>query len=226
MTSNVRSRQQETIAAYDASAADYAAGTARLPDRILTVIERFAELLGGSGRILEIGSGGGRDARALEAHGLSVRRTDITPGFVEILRGQGVEADLLDPLTDDLRDPRSPDGRYDAVWAQACLMHVERADLPTVLSRLAAVIRPAGPIFLSVTEGDGPTLETGRAGSRYHRTDWREAELRAAAAGSGWTVDEVWASRGRTAPFLNVLGHRLEGLVVDEHQDALLGSGR
>jgi 2-polyprenyl-3-methyl-5-hydroxy-6-metoxy-1,4-benzoquinol methylase len=204
------SRKQETIAAYDASAVEYAAETAQLPDSIRTQIERFAGLLGGSGRVLEIGSGGGRDARALEAHGLSVRRTDITPGFVDVLREQGFEADLLDPLTDNLSDPEGPGGQYDAIWAQACLMHVDRDDLPTVLTRLAQVTRPAGLIFLSVTEGDGHRLEAGRTGLRYHQTDWREAELRAVANTSGWAVDEVWSSHGKTSHFLNVLGHRVD----------------
>ncbi|GAA4930855.1 class I SAM-dependent methyltransferase [Streptomonospora halophila] len=204
------SRKQETIAAYDAAAVEYATETARLPDAIRTTCARFARLLAGSGRVLEIGSGGGRDARALEEYGLSVRRTDITPGFVAILRGQGFEADLLDPLTDGLDDPRNPGARYDAVWAQACLMHVDRGDLPRVLGRLAGVTRPAGLIFLSVTEGDGHGREAGRTGSRYHRTDWREAELRGVVNHAGWVVDEVWSSQGKYSPFLNVLGHRAE----------------
>lgn len=157
------SQKQETIAAYDAAAVVYATETAQLPDPIRTTCARFARLLAGSGRILEIG-GGGRGARALEEHGLSVRRTDITPGFVEGLRGQGFEVDLLDPLTDDLDDPHNPGGRYDAIWAQACLMHVDRDDLPTVLTRLAEAIRPAGLIFLSVTEG-----RRAQAGNRPHR---------------------------------------------------------
>ncbi|MBB4930581.1 SAM-dependent methyltransferase [Lipingzhangella halophila] len=204
------SQKQETIAAYEAAAVDYATETAQLPDSIRTTCARFARLLAGSGRVLEIGSGGGRDARALEEYGLSVRRTDITPGFVEVLRGQGFEADLLDPLTDELDDPHNPEGRYDAIWAQACLMHVDRDDLPTVLTRLAEVTRPAGLIFLSVTEGDGDTRDAGRTGARYHRTDWREAQLCATANGSGWVVDEVWSSQGKFSPFLNVLGHRAD----------------
>ena len=64
----------------------------------------------------------------MEELGLRVRRTDITPGFVELLREQGHEADLVDPLTDDLADP--PRAAYDAVWANASLLHVARDDLP------------------------------------------------------------------------------------------------
>lgn len=202
------SPQQETIAAYDASAAEYVVEAAELAAHIRAQIERFTELLAGAGRILEIGSGGGRDARALESRGLSVRRTDITPAFIEILRAQGHAADLLDPLTDDLRDPRNPAEPYDGVWAQACLMHVAREHLGTVLTRLAEVTKPAGLLFVSVTEGDGDRPATGRAGVRYHQTDWREAPLRAVVEASGWAIDEVTSTQGKTAPFLNVLAHR------------------
>jgi hypothetical protein len=34
--------------------------------------------------------------------------------------------------------------------------------------------------------------------------------LRAVASNSGWVVDEVWSSQGKTSPFLNVLGHRVD----------------
>ena len=37
--------------------------------------------------------------------GVDVRRTDISPGFVDLLRARGHDADVLDPLTDDLDDP-------------------------------------------------------------------------------------------------------------------------
>ena len=76
-----------------------------MPEWVATEIDAFVTELGGSGRVLEIGSGGGRDALELERRGMSVRRTDISKGFVELLR---VEADLLDPLTEDLADPQRP----------------------------------------------------------------------------------------------------------------------
>ena len=97
-----------TVAAYSGSAAAYAAGTAAMPDSVQRVLDRFAATLGAGARVLEIGSGPGRDALALEAAGLRVRRTDVTPGFVELLESQGHPADLLDPLTDDLIDPADP----------------------------------------------------------------------------------------------------------------------
>ena len=51
------------------------------------------------------------------------------------------DADVLDPLTDDLDDPARPGTPYDAVWASACLLHVDRGALPVVLRRLADATR-------------------------------------------------------------------------------------
>jgi SAM-dependent methyltransferase len=148
-------------------------------------IEAFAERLGPDARVLEIGSGGGRDARLMEELGLRVRRTDITPAFVALLREQGVDADLLDPLVDDLSGPEGP---YDAVWANASLLHVQRADLATVLARLAHVTRPGGLLRASFKEGDGEGWSThGTISGPRHFTYWRALDLEVVVAGSGWS---------------------------------------
>ena len=68
------------------SAAEYAAEAATMPEWVAGEIDAFVDALGGTGRILEIGSGGGRDARELERRGLSVRCTDAAQGFVDLLR--------------------------------------------------------------------------------------------------------------------------------------------
>jgi SAM-dependent methyltransferase len=94
------STDRDTVRSYDTVAAEYAAEAAAMPEWVATEIDAFVTELGGSGRVLEIGSGGGRDALALEKRGISVRRTDISKGFVELLRESGFEADLMDPLTE------------------------------------------------------------------------------------------------------------------------------
>lgn len=89
----------DTVLAYDRDAVAYAANGATMPASVRSDIEGFVARLDAGARVLEIGSGGGRDARLMEALGLRVRRTDITPGFVALLR----------------------------VWANASLLHVARA---------------------------------------------------------------------------------------------------
>ncbi|MGY2703091.1 MULTISPECIES: methyltransferase domain-containing protein [unclassified Nocardioides] len=178
-----------TVEAYDASAGAYRDGTSGVP---IEAVAEFAAQLGVGARVLEIGSAGGRDARALEAGGLSVRPTDVAPGFVELMREEGLAADLLDPLTDDLDDPGRPGTPYDGVWANACLLHVDRTDLPVVLRRLADATAPGGLLRFTVKEGDGERWSThGHVAAGRRFTFWRAEPLAAAVRASGWEVESL-----------------------------------
>lgn len=194
------STDQDTVRSYDAVAAEYAAEAAAMPEWVATEIDAFVTELGDSGRVLEIGTGGGRDALELEKRGISVRRSDVSKGFVELLRGSGFEADLLDPLTDDLADPGRPGTPYDGIWACACLIHVARDDFGRVLGRLAEATRTGGQLHVSVREGDGEDVSThggDAAPRRYVETYWREPALRSALTGAGWIVGKVRRYVGR-----------------------------
>ena len=198
-----------TVASYDAFAEDYRAGTQEMPDEVRAAIERFAAALHAEARVLEIGTGPGRDALALEEAGLSVRRTDITPAFVRMLRADGFDADVLDPLSDNLDDP-DRDAPYDGVWASASLVHVRREDLPIVLSALARATRTGGVLHLALKEGDGARFSThGHVEGPRHFTFWREEPLRAVLDDAGWVVDEVRRAPGlRNETWLDVQASR------------------
>jgi SAM-dependent methyltransferase len=185
-----------TVASYDAFAADYRAATQEMPDEVRAAVEQFVAALDPGARVLEIGSGPGRDARALEQAGLSVRRTDITPAFVRMLRADGFDADVLDPLSDNLDDPER-DAPYDGVWASASLVHVRREDLPIVLDALARATRKGGVLHLALKEGDGARFSThGHIGAPRHFTFWREEALRAVLEDAGWLVGDLRRAPG------------------------------
>ena len=188
-----------TVASYDASAEAYRAGIEPMSPEVTASLERFVAALPHGARVLEVGSGSGRDAAELESRGLSVRRTDITPGFVRLLRADGHDADVLDPLTDDLADParKAP---YDGVWASASLLHVRREDLPQVLANLASVTRPGGALHLAVKEGDGARFSThGEVAGPRHFTFWQEGPLRQVLTAAGWEVTQILRGPGRRA---------------------------
>jgi len=179
----------ETIRAYDLDAAAYAEVTTTVPAHVRSAVTDLARRIGTGARVLEVGSGGGRDALLMESLGLDVRRTDVTPGFVALLHAQGHACDLLDPLVDDLAAPAGP---YDAVWANASLLHVARMDLATVLRRLAAVTRAGGLLRATLKEGDGEAWSThGAIAFPRHFTYWRAPALAAVVSASGWVDVEV-----------------------------------
>ena len=201
--------KQATVAAYNASVATYVQGTSA-SDGTRSLLDRFLAELEPGDHVLEIGSGPGHDAKALEGGGVRVRRTDITEGFVAHLRKQGYAAAWLDPLTDDLRDPVHPDVPYAAVWASATLLHVARDDFGTVLGRLADVTRPGGTLHVSLKEGDGEEwTDRGDVEAPRLFVYWRENALRAALEEAGWEIIEVGHADGRLGDvWLDVLARR------------------
>ncbi len=150
-----------TIESYELIAEDYARETAG-PAVLASGLRRLAETVQG-GHVLEIGSGPGWDADVLEDSGMTVRRTDVTEAFIELQRGRGKQVDRLDAIDDDLGGP------YDAVVALHVLQHVESADLPAVLAKVAGALHPEGRFLVSIPRGDGEGWETGESGSSYFR---------------------------------------------------------
>ena len=176
-----------TVESYEQIADDYGRETAG--DRVLASgLARLAKTVPG-GHALEIGSGPGWDADALEEAGLMVRRTDVTQAFIDFQRDRGKQADRLDAINDDLSGP------YDAVVALHVLQHVEPADLPAVLAKVAGALRPGGRFLVSIPLGEGAGWEVGESGSPYYRALWSRAEFTAALEQAGlepeWTDQAV-----------------------------------
>jgi len=192
-----------TIAAYQADAAAYAAGAPDVPDSLVRDLDEFVQRVGVGAQVLEIGSGPGRDARELERRGVVVRRTDVTPAFVDLLRADGHDADVVDPLVDDLGGP------WDGVWANAVLLHLTRGELDVVLRRLHGCTAPGGTLFASLKEGDGEAWSThGRVSAPRMFTYWREGPLRDVMEDSGWQVRVLRRTRGSRDDWLDVLAER------------------
>ncbi len=176
-----------TIESYEVIADAYAEETAG-SSVLAGGLTRLAESTPG-GHVLEIGSGPGWDADRLEEAGLTVRRTDITQGFIDFQRSRGKQIDRLDAINDDL------DGPYDAVVSLHVLQHMEPDDLTVVLAKVAEALRPGGRFLVSVPLGEGAGWEVGESGKRYYRALRTEAEFIAALTVVGlhteWTERSV-----------------------------------
>jgi SAM-dependent methyltransferase len=97
-----------------------------------------ARLLPGC-RILELGCGGGLDAEALIQAGFDV---DPTDGVASI--AQQAEQRLCLPVRVMRFDQLASDQEYDAIWANASLIHVPMESLGDVLTRVHRALRPGG----------------------------------------------------------------------------------
>ena len=170
----------DTIAHYERTAREYAAEiTATPPPARAEALDRLLARVPAGARVLEVGSGTGRDADYLETRGVHVRRTDAAPAFVALQAERGKHAEQLDLRSDELGGP------YDAVLALCVLIHVERARTAAVLRRIAGATR--GPVLISVREGDGE-----RAGD-CHMTYWSRDAFAARLERAGLRVE--WEQR-------------------------------
>ena len=136
---------EATLAYYAEHARAYAAESPATPDPRL---DTFLDRLPRGGRILELGCGGGRDAAAMLARGFDV---DVTDGSPAMAAEAG--ARLGYPVRVMRFDELDADAAYDAVWAQASLLHVPKAALAGVLHRVFRALKPGGLHFASFRGG-------------------------------------------------------------------------
>ncbi|MFE0460770.1 class I SAM-dependent methyltransferase [Kitasatospora sp. NPDC058965] len=108
--------------------------------------------------VLDVGAGSGRDAAALAALGHRVTAVEPTPE----LRVLGEQRHARWPIAwvdDEL--PGLPvlaarPERFDLVLLTAVWMHLDRAERAAAMATLAALLRPAGRVVLSLRHGPVP----------------------------------------------------------------------
>src|SRR4051812_38097372 len=110
-----------TIDTYDKYAHVYDEEVVEFWDNFPQVfIDKFVSLLPGK-RILNLGSGSGRDAVLLRNHGLEVVCLDASKAMVDITTKLGFESHLATFSELDL-----PTGSFDGVWAYTSLIHIPK----------------------------------------------------------------------------------------------------
>jgi SAM-dependent methyltransferase len=177
----------ETQQTYDQIAAEYAEHKRRPYTPLTKYYEAFAAHLPRGSKVADIGCGPGEEVRLLREYGFAAFGFDFSAGQ---LRAAGIEG-----LTQaDMRDLPIRTAFVDGVWCQAALLHIPRAEVPTVLAEFARIVRDGGRLHLMVAEGDAERWEQA---SNYEsdRQRWftyhREPELTRQLAEVGFAVDSV-----------------------------------
>ncbi len=173
------------------------AGRALDPRRV-THRQTFVELVQGEdrGRLVEIGTGPGHDAKAFVAAGLAVSGVDLSSEHVSMCQAAGVDARVASVL-----DMPFEDGSFDAGWCMSTLMHIPNADIDAALTEIRRVLAPGSPRVFGLWGGvdaEGTRAEDVLEPRRFFsiRSDSRLHEL----LGQHGTVErfDTWA-RDRTA---------------------------
>ncbi|MGF7228508.1 MAG: class I SAM-dependent methyltransferase [Candidatus Saccharibacteria bacterium] len=144
---------QTTIDAYDTFAQAYDQGVVdfwtEFPQDFL---HKFVGGLQGK-RVLNLGSGSGRDAVLLRQLGVEVVCVDASKSMIDITAKLDFESYHTDfeNMTFDL-------GSFDGVWAYCLLLHINRRQAAEVFRKLHTYLKPSSLCVVGVIEGDSEAM--------------------------------------------------------------------
>jgi SAM-dependent methyltransferase len=193
-----------TLQAYNDRIQEYvAANKSTVQGGLKAWIDKVLKLIPKGGRILELGSGYGRDATYMEALGYEVLRTDAAEGFIDLLRSQGHRAEKLNVLTDNFGVD------YDLVFAHAVFLHFKPEDLKLILRKSFDCLKPGGVLAFSVKEGKGASwLDDYLQAPRYFYF-WERPGLQKITKEAGFsTVEIIKRSGSRNNEWLHVTARK------------------
>jgi SAM-dependent methyltransferase len=145
--------KEETCKTYDLNADRFEEATKDfLRQYKLEETDRFISLLSGR-RILDLGSGPGRDSAYFASRGLEPVCLDLSFSMIKKCSQKNLRACVAD--MENL--PFSP-GTFDGGWASMAFLHVPKYKMPHVLSSVDRALKPLSPLFLSVKEGEGERM--------------------------------------------------------------------
>lgn len=147
--------QDTTLSWYRDNAIQYAEETRN--SLVLDALWEFLSRMKEGGTILDYGSGSGRDSAYFLDKGFSVDSLDGSAEMkAQAERLFGIKVKLSSFLSLEEKD------KYDGIWAQASILHLEEHDLKTALTLIERALKRDGVFYSSFRKGEGDGYENGR----------------------------------------------------------------
>lgn len=139
-----------------------------------TTIDEFCKRLSGK-RILNLGSGSGRDALILKEEGLDIICVDASSEMVKITRNLGFES-----IESDFSNLKLDNNSFDGVWAYTSLLHIKKEEMIKVLKKISKSIKPNGVFLIGLMEGvfEGEVEKKDMPGEKRYFRYYEENEIR------------------------------------------------
>ena len=154
----------ETLSYYNQNADAFIEGT-RNAD-MTRQYRFFLKYLPVGGTLLDLGCGSGRDSAYFASLGFRVTAVDGSEELCKRVRANyGIEAHCI------RFEELSFEEAFDAVWACASLLHVSKAEMPGVLAKVAAALKPGGILYASFKYGREERVAQGRFFNDYTEND-------------------------------------------------------
>ena len=147
--------QDTTLSWYIENAIQYAEETRN--SLVLDALWEFLSRMKEGGTILDYGSGSGRDSAYFINKGFSVDSLDGSAEMkAQAERLFGIKVKLASFLSLEEKD------KYDGIWAQASILHLEEHDLRVALTLIERSLKRDGVFYSSFRKGEEDGYENGR----------------------------------------------------------------
>ena len=147
--------QDTTLSWYRENAIQYAEETRN--SLVLDALWEFLSRMKEEGTILDYGSGSGRDSAYFINKGFSVDSLDGSAEMkAQAERLFGIKVKLSSFLSLEEKE------KYDGIWAQASILHLEEHDLKTALTLIERALKRDGVFYSSFRKGEEDGYENGR----------------------------------------------------------------
>lgn len=150
----VNPKTQKTINYYNQSADDWFAtygGDYDEKSFYHKYLNNFHQLLP-SGKILEIGSGIGTDAKSLINFGYDYTGIDASSELLKIAQDRNPNGKFL---CQSIQELDFPPNTFDGFWTAAILLHVSKNEIDIALQKIKSVCKKSAVGFISLKEGVG-----------------------------------------------------------------------
>jgi len=194
-----------TIDTYNKLALDYDQETITFWDEFpQTFITKFAESINGT-KVLDIGSGPGRDGLILKKLGLDITCLDASEAMITLCKNRGLKA-----ILGDFNQLPFEDNSFDAIWAYTSLLHVPRSSISRSLSEIKRVLREDGRLGIGMIEGE---TEGYRESAGVNKPRWftyyTQDELKQLLIDNGFDITFFEAHQpGRSSQYLHYICHK------------------
>ena len=145
----------DTLNYYNSKAKDFVSGTVDVT--FTEMQDTFLEFIPAGGKILDFGSGSGRDTKYFLSKGYKVDATDGSEELCKIASEYtGIQVKQM--LFEELDEVEA----YDGVWACASILHAEKKQLPNIMKKIATATKKGGTVYTSFKYGDFEGVRNGR----------------------------------------------------------------
>ncbi len=195
---------KQTIDTYNVFAKEYDDETVDFWDRFpRTFFDKFIELT--KGKVLDVGSGPGRDGLILKEKGLEVICIDASSTMVELSTARGLES-----IIGDFSSLPFEDNLFNGVWAYTSLLHIPKTEIGKALSEIYRVLKPNGIFALGLIEGQG---EMYRESSHVNQPRWfsyyTKEEIETLLKERGFTSIYFEQFKPRSRNYLNFVSQKI-----------------